>query len=126
MTYATAAGFDLSSPTLGATNYFTNNCQEALGNNLKANTGFPYWLSTNNNLVDLRVAFVECCAPGSVDFCPQFTWPTHYLTSTSPVSGHQAAFTTEALYYAQSGYFVTIVMIQWSNVFSCKSRKVSL
>jgi len=35
-------------------------------------------------------------------------------------------FTTEALFYAQSGYFVTIVMIQWSNVFACKSRKMTI
>ena len=33
-------------------------------------------------------------------------------------------YTTEALFYAQSAYFVTIVLVQWSNIFACKSRKV--
>lgn len=55
-----------------------------------------------------------------------FTWPPFESTipTISPISGHYVSFTTETIFYAQSGYFVTIVMIQWSNVFACKSRKV--
>lgn len=103
------------------------NCQQATQNgNLAANTNFPYWLSTINDKVDIRATFVKCCESDPTAFCSQFSWPTDYLDSTSPVSGIPAAFTTEALYYAQSGYFVTIVMVQWSNVFACKSRKVPL
>lgn len=29
------------------------------------------------------------------------------------------------MYYGQSAYFVAIVMVQWSNIISCKSRKAS-
>ena len=48
------------------------------------------------------------------------------LTTTSSYFGapSNVAYTTESLFYAQSGYFVTVVMVQWSNVFACKSRKV--
>lgn len=108
---------------MGATSYFGGQtCPAAISNgNLAANTNYPYWLSVINAKVDLRVTFVKCCGN---NFCPQFDWPTHYLHSVSPVSGIEAAFTTEALFYAQSSYFVTIVMVQWSNVFACKSRKV--
>ena len=121
-------GYDSEAPNLNILNYYGNqNCPDALSaGNLKANTGFPNWLSTINDQVDLRAAFVTCCGNGGNDYCSQFDWPTDVLTSISPVSGSQAAFTTETLYYAQSGYFVTIVMVQWSNVFACKSRKVHI
>lgn len=42
------------------------------------------------------------------------------------MSGYNVAYTTEAIFYAQSSYFVTVVMVQWSNVFACKSRKVHM
>ena len=35
-------------------------------------------------------------------------------------------YSTEALKYAQSSYFVAVVMVQWSNIFACKCRKSSL
>jgi len=111
-------------PNVGATNYFTNACNTPNNLNLQPNTGFPNWLSTTNNMIDLRAVFVNCCESDPTTYCSQFQWPTDYLDSNSPITGQQAAFTTEALYYAQSSYFVTIVMIQWSNVFACKSRKV--
>ncbi len=91
-------------------------------------------------MIDLRYAYVTCCAD-NVSYCSPFpqvststssAWPTPNVTdqnvlwTTSSISGQYVMFTTEALYYAQSGYFVTIVMIQWSNVFACKSRKVPL
>jgi sodium/potassium-transporting ATPase subunit alpha len=117
-------GFNPDAVNLNVQGYYTNACNTPNNPNLQPNTGYPYWLSTINNLVDLRAVFVECCSADPTQYCSQFTWPTDYLPDISPVSGAQAAFTTEALYYAQSGYFVTIVMIQWSNVFACKSRKV--
>jgi hypothetical protein len=105
--------------------YFHNiSCPESVSRGyLKANTNFPYWLSTINSVVDGRVTFVKCCGE---NYCSQFKWPVlpHYLTDISPVSNARVAFTTETLFYAQSAYFTTIVMVQWSNVFTCKSRKV--
>ena len=78
-------------------------------------------------MVDLRVTIVKCCANDAAQYCAYFdNWPSgeNYLTDVSPVSGVMAAFTTEALFYAQSAYFTSVVMVQWSNVFTCKSRKV--
>ena len=120
-------GFNPNATNLNTIGYFTEGCQAAIANgNLAANTNFPYWLSIINDKVDCRVTFVECCANDNNNYCAQFTWPTDVLDSKSPVSGLPAAYTTEALFYAQSSYFVTIVMVQWSNVFACKSRKVNI
>lgn len=57
---------------------------------------------------------------------PDFVFPLDVLDTVSHISGNRVAYTTETIFYAQSSYFVTVVMVQWSNVFACKSRKVSL
>jgi sodium/potassium-transporting ATPase subunit alpha len=115
---------------MGSTNYFGNpNCTNAsLIGELNTGNDYPNWLATINNKIDLRYAYVTCCPNDPTLYCSQFnnTWP-HPSTLVSTISsnnGIPVIFTTEALYYAQSGYFVTIVMVQWSNVFACKSRKV--
>jgi sodium/potassium-transporting ATPase subunit alpha len=98
-------------------------------NNLKSDQNYPNWLSLVNNNIDLRAVYVKCCSnTASNGFCPQFTWPPFSSTvqNKSPVSKNYVAFTTETIFYAQSSYFVTIVMVQWSNVFACKSRKVPI
>mgnify|MGYP000894903524 FL=1 len=136
-------GFLYQSPEyyLGSPSYFYNvtsngtvinqpvDCQAALSvGNLANGNDYPNWLSTTNNIVDLRFAFVECCPYNKSLYCSQFntSWPNPntLLNNNSSESGQLVMFTSDALYYAQSGYFVTIVMIQWSNVFACKSRKV--
>lgn len=93
------------------------------------NKDFPDWLSTTNTNLDLRGFYQSCCditSTSPAGYCPRFTWPNQdqVLGDISPVSGNPIAFTTETIFYAQSGYFVTVVMVQWSNVFACKSRKV--
>jgi sodium/potassium-transporting ATPase subunit alpha len=123
--------FNRNAPYLGYTNdggisstYFDGACDTT---KLKANQNYPNWLSLVNNNIDLRAVYVTCCSNApSNNYCPQFSWPPFSSTipTISPISGHYVAFTTETIFYAQSGYFVTIVMIQWSNVFACKSRKV--
>lgn len=87
------------------------------------NIGFPNWLATTNANVDLR-AFFSTCDDDTGLYRQVFQWPTDVLGSISPISGLPVAFTVESLFYAQSAYFVTVVMVQWSNVFACKSRKV--
>jgi sodium/potassium-transporting ATPase subunit alpha len=93
-------------------------------------TNFPNWLSDINNSLDLRGFYLTNCglgSPNSVNgYCQKFTWPQApaFLTTTSSITKQQIAFTTETIFYAQSAYFTTIVMVQWSNVFACKSRKV--
>lgn len=88
---------------------------------------FPNWLSTINAQIDLRAFYVKC---GYDSITKQNTFirlvpdMPEVLGTSSSYTGAPVAYTTEALYYAQSGYFVTVVMVQWSNVFACKSRKV--
>lgn len=89
---------------------------------------FPNWLSTINGQIDLRAFYVKC---GYNSILNQHTYirvvpdMPEVLGTLSSYTGYPVAYTTEALYYAQSGYFVTVVMVQWSNVFACKSRKVN-
>lgn len=89
---------------------------------------FPNWLSTINGQIDLRAFYVKC---GYDNTSNQNTYirivpdMPEVLGTLSSYTGYPVAYTTEALYYAQSGYFVTVVMVQWSNVFACKSRKVN-
>jgi len=85
---------------------------------------YPNWLSTVNDQVDLRQVFLKCNATTGL-FQQVVQWGACYDT-TSPISGQPVCYSTEALYYAQSGYFSTVVLIQWSNIFACKSRKASL
>ena len=110
--------------TLGFTNYYDPGTCQDNQKYIQSNQNYPDWVSGVNGSVDLRAAYVYCCGPNNANYCPQFTWPTTVVDSISPVTNYQVAYTTEVLFYAQSGYFVTIVMIQWSNVFACKSRKV--
>lgn len=84
---------------------------------------FPNWLATTNSRVDLRGAYSTCV---NGRYVPDFNFPTDVLGTYSGISGNTVAYTTESIFYAQSAYFVTVVMVQWSNVFACKSRKVLL
>ena len=44
----------------------------------------------------------------------------------SHVSANQICYTIEALYYAQCGYLVSIVVVQWSDLLICKTRNLSI
>jgi sodium/potassium-transporting ATPase subunit alpha len=126
--------FNKNSPFLGyvnagssplTSNYYDGNCDAS---KLQSDQNYPNWLSLVNNKIDLRAVYVTCCTnAASNNYCPLFNnWPDYssVVQTVSPISKVQVAYTTETIFYAQSGYFVTIVMIQWSNVFACKSRKV--
>jgi sodium/potassium-transporting ATPase subunit alpha len=93
-------------------------------NDYRPVANYPNWLSTPNDQVDLRQVFLNCDKNSGI-FTSAVAWPTDCYTATvSPISNRQVCFTTEALFYAQSGYFATVVIVQWSNIFACKSRKV--
>lgn len=89
-------------------------------------SNFPNWLSTINGQIDLRGFYVKCTGNSQANYAYERLIPdqNEVLDTISSYTGQPVAYTTEALYYAQSGYFVTVVMVQWSNVFACKSRKV--
>jgi len=50
--------------------------------------------------------------------------PTYYNYST--VTGMQICYTSEALRYAQGGYLISIVVVQWSDLLICKTRNLSI
>ena len=87
---------------------------------------FPNWLSTTNTKLDLR-AFYASCDTTTQKYVLDFEFPSEQdvLGTYSNISGNYVRYTTEAIFFAQSAYFVTVVMVQWSNVFACKSRKVT-
>jgi len=97
------------------------------------NTQFPDWISPVTNEFDLRGFYLIAnpgngynATPCAGDYCQTFNWPADdtILGTVSTITNLPVQYTTEAIFYAQSAYFVTIVMVQWSNVFACKSRKV--
>lgn len=53
------------------------------------------------------------------EFVPRFY-------SYSVISNQQICYTSEALKYAQSGYLVSIVCVQWSDLMICKTRYLSI
>lgn len=119
-------------PTLTAVGPFNNPYLPA-ADKAVMNTEFPNWLSPLNNALDVRGFYLSTsasdCAGKTIinGYCQHFTnWPTTYLHTVSPITKQEVAFTPETIFYAQSAYFVTIVMVQWSNVFACKSRKVQI
>ena len=117
--------FDTQMTNLGCT-IFPPQCNE---DDFKVNE-FPDWLSLNNNKLDLRPFYSKCQTQGTDSiYVPAVIFPTgedYVLNHISPISGYPIKYSVEALFYAQSSYFVTVVMVQWSNVFACKSRKVNL
>ena len=44
----------------------------------------------------------------------------------SHVSQNQICYTVEALFYAQCGYLISIVCVQWSDLLICKTRNLSI
>ena len=94
---------------------------------------FPDWISTLNNKLDLRGYYLSTDPNDLADgglansgYYQIFKWRTEVLSTKSNITKLPVAFTPETIFYAQSAYFATIVMVQWSNVFACKSRKVTM
>lgn len=52
-------------------------------------------------------------------------WPKIYRQSYV-TDWHEICYTTEALKFAQSGYLVSIVCVQWADLIICKTRNLSL
>jgi len=52
------------------------------------------------------------------------TYP--YFYTVSGQTNYPICYSTEALKYAQSGYLVSIVAVQWADLMICKTRNLSL
>jgi len=85
------------------------------------------WFAEGDTKNDLRKAFVRCNKETTL-WENAVDWSYCDVDSSytsSRVIGNTACYSTDAVKWAQSVYFVCIVMLQWSNVFACKSRKMS-
>jgi len=83
------------------------------------------WNGNKNNGVDMRLFFVQR-PPTTWSIC-RWTEDTGLpFYSYSSVSERQICYTTEALRYAQGGYLVSIVCVQWADLMICKTRTLSI
>jgi sodium/potassium-transporting ATPase subunit alpha len=91
----------------------------------------PDWigLTNTNGFADMRQSLIFCNASGMwQQYKPAYKMAqmsTCRLNTTSHITKAKVCYTSESVYYGQSSYFVAIVMVQWSNIISCKSRKAS-
>jgi len=87
------------------------------------------WNQNKHNAVDIRLFYAEKRGPASWTKC---RWPNSENTAHpkfynfSHVNNAQVCYTTEALRYAQCGYLVSIVCVQWADLMICKTRALSI
>jgi len=92
-----------------------------------ANNGESFdWITNTKNAVDLRLYFPSRdpenwsrCRWQPDDDVPDFFKYSH-------VSNNFICYTLEALFYAQTGYLISIVCVQWSDLLICKTRNLSI
>lgn len=107
----------LSAPHYGNSNYGNENYKlDALA-----------WGSNEGSSMDLRLFYVTY-PPSSWSPCryppKDDSYPSHWRTST--FTGSQICYTSEALFYAQTAYFISIIITQWANCIICKTRSLSI
>jgi len=89
------------------------------------------WDKTRNSKVDIRLFYAGVREPESWAACrwdpsadndkvPGFYKYSH-VSENWPI-----CYSTEALKFAQAGYLVSIVVVQWSDLMICKTRNLSL
>lgn len=85
------------------------------------------WDFSSDNAIDIRLFYyklkpdtwVKCRWDPSDKDIPSF-WRKSW------VSGSQICYTTEALKFAQGGYLISIVCVQWADLMICKCRSLSI
>jgi sodium/potassium-transporting ATPase subunit alpha len=85
------------------------------------------WNGFKHKQVDWRLFYVNRPASSwtSCRWDPNSTDIPAFFRISS-VTGIQICYTTEALRYAQGGYLVSIVVVQWSDLLICKTRNLSI
>ena len=127
--------YDPNHPTLGNTNIKVENGklrllnEEAAGAYVdsqdKAGPRLVDWLFTKHIEQDLRLGYIQYDqASGLVK--ENVTWSPCRVYQVSPISFRPVCYTTEALKYAQTGFFFGVVIGQWYNSIAMKSRKISI
>lgn len=117
--------FNPTHPTFGNTKLYA----ETLGATAcPATTDTVDWVYLVSSNYDLRVTMLECTKTATgISFTQRIkSWGTCNVQQISPVTNKPVCFTTEACKYAQTAYFVGIVICQIFNLFACKTRKLSV
>jgi len=85
------------------------------------------WNGFKMSKIDFRLFYVNR-EPSSWTACrwdpTSIKYPWFYTKSS--VTDGQICYTTEALRYAQGGYLISIVVVQWSDLLICKTRNLSI
>ncbi|KAL4479698.1 hypothetical protein ABPG73_017919 [Tetrahymena malaccensis] len=84
------------------------------------------WSNLSDANYDLRKSLLKCNSQGK--WVPAIDWSDCDVNSQHNKSDQvklTSCYSIDAIYWAQSVYFVSIVSFQWSNIFACKSRKMS-
>mmetsp|Transcript_13635 Transcript_13635/g.23219 ORF Transcript_13635/g.23219 Transcript_13635/m.23219 type:complete len:430 (-) Transcript_13635:39-1328(-) len=85
------------------------------------------WDKTKHGRFDIRIfyqGFRDADAWTKCRWEPNGDYPSLYTQSV--VTDWEICYTTEALKFAQSGYLVSIVCVQWADLMICKTRNLSL
>ena len=82
------------------------------------------WLYLQNSNADLRNVLIECKGDGTVQTRIEFGECS--LKQLSPITEVPVCYTTEALKYAQTSAFFAIVICQYANVITIKTKKLSI
>jgi sodium/potassium-transporting ATPase subunit alpha len=94
----------------------------------EADWGSLRWDATRNGKVDVRMFYGEQREPSDWVACRfdpgDKDLPKFYRVSV--ISDSPICYSTEALKFAQSGYLVSIVCVQWADLMICKTRNLSL
>lgn len=73
------------------------------------------WLFTVHMDQDLRMGFVEIDCDSNLKVKQSITFGECLVFQISPISNRPVCYTTEALKYAQTSFFFSIVITQFSN-----------
>lgn len=90
------------------------------------------WLFLNHAAQDTRMGLLSdkentiCTAGEFVANKVQIEFGKCNVFQISPITKNPVCYSTEALKYAQTSFFFSIVITQFSNSLSCKTRKLSL
>ena len=104
--------------------------------NMRDNTSFSKdnhdgatldWLSTTHKDQDVRMGFLDfegTCNPANI--VQAISFETCRIFQVSPMSRRPICYSTEALKYAQTSFFIAVVFGQFINSLLLKTRKLSL
>ena len=88
------------------------------------------WLFTTDQDQDVRMGFLELADPNAPCSVNNVRLLKDYheceIAQISPVSKRPVCYSTEALKYAQTAFFFSVVFAQFTNTLCCKTRKLSI